>query len=293
MSDDPPYMPLYFGDVLKLTLYWTGEERALLVLLLAVQWWHGALPFDLSSLANAIGYDESAFLELWNRRVHTVFDERDDGFVHEETESRRRNLAKMSGARRAAGQASGRARRARAIPQATEAEGIKQTRSTVFEQNSERAVRTKTRTNGSGFARTSIQSNPIQSSPDQKPSLSDSPTAEAEITLPPLPSGADPPPSATAPKAENGNGRLPRRRRLPADYATEQWRVWAEEHTPRVNFDSEIAMLRDHEFRDTHSDWDAVVRNWLRRAAKETKRDPAERLTSYERHKRRLYGEQG
>lgn len=77
---------------------------------------------------------------------------------------------------------------------------------------------------------------------------------------------------------------------MPADHPTEPLRSWAEEHTPNVNFDAEIAQLRDHEFRDPHTDWDAVVRNWLRRAEKETSRRGNDQLTRFERHKRRLYG---
>lgn len=79
---------------------------------------------------------------------------------------------------------------------------------------------------------------------------------------------------------------------MPAEHPTEPLRAWAREHTPNVDFDAEIAQLRDHEFRDPHSDWDAVVRNWLRRAAKErTRASGGERLTRFEQHKRRLYGE--
>lgn len=78
---------------------------------------------------------------------------------------------------------------------------------------------------------------------------------------------------------------------MPTDHPTEPLRAWASEHTPRVNFDAEMAMLRDHEFRDAHSDWDAVIRNWLRRAAKQPHDQAIGRLTRFEQHKRRLYGE--
>lgn len=77
---------------------------------------------------------------------------------------------------------------------------------------------------------------------------------------------------------------------MPANHPTEPLRTWAEQNTPRVNFDAEIALLRDHEFRDPHTDWDAVVRNWLRRAEKQPARGGEEHLTRFERHKRRLYG---
>jgi uncharacterized protein YdaU (DUF1376 family) len=286
MADDPPYMPLYFGDILKLTLYWRGEERALLILLLAVQWWHGPLPFDLAKLASAIQYDEATFLALWNGRVHTLFDETAAGYVNADTEVRRFAVARMSIARRAAGQASGKARRAKT------AGTLEQTDDSLLEQRSEHAARTKPRTNGRVYARTSIQSNPIQSKQTQEPQLSESPSAEGTISSPALPSGADPPPPASATARANGNDRSPsRRRRIPAHHPTEPLREWAREHTPTVNFDAELALIRDHEFRDPHSDWDAVVRNWLRRAAKQTKQTGEQHLTRYERHKRRLYGD--
>lgn len=66
------------------------------------------------------------------------------------------------------------------------------------------------------------------------------------------------PAKATGPRAT---------RRMPADYNTEPMQEWAIINTPFVDFDIELAKIRDHQFRDAHSDWDAVVRNWLRRAA--------------------------
>lgn len=292
MSNDHAYMPLYFGDLLKQTMFWSGEERSLLILLQATQWWNGALPFDLSKIADAIKYDQGTFLALWNGRVHTLFVETETGYVNEETEERRRAVARMSGARRAAGKASGKVRRARGAQRQNSAADPEQTDDGLLEQNREHVVRTKPRTNGSAYVRTPIHSNPIQSNPHHEPQPSESPTPDAGSSSPSPPSGADPPPAASATTGKNGRDRgPPRQRRLPADYPTEPLRPWAREHTPRVNFDAEIAMLRDHEFRDAHSDWDAVVRNWLRRAEKQTTRESDQRLTSYERHKRRLYGD--
>jgi len=284
---DPPYMPLYLGDVLKLTLYWTGEERALLILLYAAQWWNGPLPTDLSRLAGALQYDEGRFRALWHGRVHTLFDETPNGFLNHELEIRRQTVARMSGARRAAGKASGRARRERSGRHDDGSGGES------FEQPHEHDVRTRHGTNGGSYVRTSIQSNPIQSNPDQQPQPLDTSTVDPDNTAAYSPSlaerpsnGTDPPPSATA----NEKTR-PRRRRMPVDHPIEPLRDWARSNTPGVNFDSEIALIRDHEFRDPHSDWDAVVRNWLRRAAKQKPRPADEHLTRYERHKRRLYGD--
>lgn len=78
---------------------------------------------------------------------------------------------------------------------------------------------------------------------------------------------------------------------MPADHPTEPLRAWAAENTPRVNFDAEIAVLRDYEFRSAHSDWNAVIRNWLRHAEKQTRNRSDDHLTRFERHKRRLYGD--
>lgn len=285
---DPPYMPLYFGDVLRRTLYWSGEERALLLLLSAAQWCSGPLPLDLSQLATALQFDEETFRRLWSGRVHTLFTATSAGFVDEELETRRENVARLSGARRAAGQASGKMRRARA----------EQTTDSLLEQKNEHGARTKARTNGRALVRTPIQSNPIQSRPDHKPQISESTSVApdskaASSPFEPEPSpDADPPPAAAASNGTSENGKArPRRRRIPADHPVEALRDWATEHAPRVNFDTELALLRDHEFRDPHSDWDAVVRNWLRRAAKQTTRGGDEQITRFERHKRRLYGD--
>lgn len=286
---DNPYMPLYFGDVLRRTLYWSGEERALLLLLSAAQWCSGPLPLDLSKLAAALQYDEEIFRKLWSGRVHRLFTATSAGFVDEELEDRRQSVARLSGARRAAGQASGKVRRARAENAGEQ----------LLEHDTEQRVQTKHRTNGDALVRTPIQSNPIQSKSDQEPQRSESTPAEtgnnaASSPSEPEPSpDDDPPPAASASSGSNEHPAKarPRRRRIPADHPLDTLRAWARQHTPRVDFDAEMALLRDHEFRDPHSDWDAVVRNWLRRAAKQTPRADDQHLTRFERHKRRLYGD--
>jgi uncharacterized protein YdaU (DUF1376 family) len=284
---DHPYMPLFWGDLLKQTAFWSGEERALLIVLWATEWWNGPLPLDLARLAKGIDYDEQTFLRLWNLRLHALFVETPEGYQHPELEARRRAVAQISGARRSAGKASGEARRARASVRSAE-----QAAAPLLEQIVEHPVQTKARTNGRSHAQAPIQSNPIQSNPSQESPHAEARSADPANKPPVPPSGADPPPPATA-DADSGQGRVPtRRRRMPADHPTESLRAWAAEHTPSVNFDAELAQLRDHEFRDPHSDWDAVARNWLRRAAKEKSRaSGGERLTRFEQHKRRLYGE--
>lgn len=70
----------------------------------------------------------------------------------------------------------------------------------------------------------------------------------------------------TGRKRKGLNGSAKRLRRMPTDQPTEHMRRWATENAPGVDFDREIAKLRDHQFRDAHSDWDAVIRNWMRKA---------------------------
>lgn len=53
---------------------------------------------------------------------------------------------------------------------------------------------------------------------------------------------------------------------MPKHHPTEPLRQWTREHCPDVDFDHEIAVLRDHEFKTPYSDWDAVIRNWMRKA---------------------------
>lgn len=68
---------------------------------------------------------------------------------------------------------------------------------------------------------------------------------------------------------EGVNGKEPKSkatRRMPKAYDASHLRGWASANTPGVDFNRELAKMRDHQFRDAHSDWDAVVRNWLRRA---------------------------
>lgn len=66
------------------------------------------------------------------------------------------------------------------------------------------------------------------------------------------------------------SGRAPARarsRRCPEDFSiTAEMRSWAKEACPHVDIDRETACFRDHEFKDPHSDWPAVWRQWMRRA---------------------------
>lgn len=60
---------------------------------------------------------------------------------------------------------------------------------------------------------------------------------------------------------------------FPSDWIlSEDLKAWAREKYPAVDLDYETEQMRDHEFRDPHTDWDKVWRTWIRRAATEFKK---------------------
>lgn len=60
---------------------------------------------------------------------------------------------------------------------------------------------------------------------------------------------------------------------MPAGYApSESVRQWAREKAPDVDFEAEYAACRDYEFKHARSDWDAVLRGWLRGEQKDINR---------------------
>lgn len=60
-----PFMPLFFGDFLASTAEWSGEERALYLLMLSFQWSMGSLPTDIKRLAKLVDYERRVFEEHW------------------------------------------------------------------------------------------------------------------------------------------------------------------------------------------------------------------------------------
>lgn len=61
---------------------------------------------------------------------------------------------------------------------------------------------------------------------------------------------------------------LPATRRVPDSFAvTPELRSWAGTNHPTVNVDRQTALMRDYEFRRPYSDWPAVWRRWISRAA--------------------------
>lgn len=71
-----PFMPLFFGDFLASTAEWSGEERALYLLMLSFQWSMGSLPTDIKRLAKLVDYERRVFEEHWPQ-VSKKFVERD------------------------------------------------------------------------------------------------------------------------------------------------------------------------------------------------------------------------
>ena len=97
-----------------------------------------------------------------------------------------------------------------------------------------------------------------------------------------------PSPAEPAPKKPRGT------KRLPADWEPkpEHERI-AKDRGIDLTF--ELAKLRDHEFKQAHSDWDATARNWLRNAHPTTRVRPsqpsANNVTPLEALRRRAMGE--
>lgn len=57
-------------------------------------------------------------------------------------------------------------------------------------------------------------------------------------------------------------------KRMPDTFAvTPELRSWASANHPTVNVDRQTALMRDYEFRRPYSDWPAVWRRWIARAA--------------------------
>lgn len=89
------HMPLFVGDFLASTATWTGEERGLYLLLLAMQWAAGALPAAASDVARSAGYDCKKFATLW-RRVGQKFNATDVGLANSRLEEHRRRSLEIA-----------------------------------------------------------------------------------------------------------------------------------------------------------------------------------------------------
>jgi len=86
---------------------------------------------------------------------------------------------------------------------------------------------------------------------------------ESEPDTPPLARG-----SAEGERAQQ-RARTRASKRMPKDFnPSTQLLGWAATEAPLVDFADALATIRDHEFKTAHVDWEAVVRNWLRRDQK-------------------------
>ena len=57
-------------------------------------------------------------------------------------------------------------------------------------------------------------------------------------------------------------------RKCPGDFlVTDEMRTWAALECPTVDVDKAVLKFRDHTFSSARSDWDATLRNWLRKDA--------------------------
>lgn len=292
-----PFLPLFMGDFLGSTAEWDGEERALYLLLLGYQWTLGSLPSDLKKLRKLADYQQENF-DRWWPTVSQKFQVQDDRLVNLRLEEHRAKTQELAQRNSQNGRKGANARWKRdggaiqnernldggaiqkpgkadsgAIQSGAVTDGVAtHMYSDRHQLANGQTIASPSETNGArqGKGEFGYSIHPIPSHPIDIPK-GNTHTSEVEggaggRELELAPTDPD-----TRPGRSRGNGRsqpsAPRRaRRMPKDHPTEPFREWAKQHTPGVDFDHEIAMLKDHEFRDPHSDWDAVIRNWLRRA---------------------------
>lgn len=94
-----PYLPLFVGEVLAGTVLWDGEERALLLLLMALAWAsESPLPADAAKLARICGYDAERFASLW-RTVSAQFEQTERGLIHTRVEQLRERAHQLQAQR--------------------------------------------------------------------------------------------------------------------------------------------------------------------------------------------------
>lgn len=84
----PPYLPLYVGDLLAATQSWRGEEQALYVRLLMLQWSAGCIPNGPQNIAKAVRYNRNNFARLWPR-VSAKFVQSEHGLINLRLEEHR------------------------------------------------------------------------------------------------------------------------------------------------------------------------------------------------------------
>jgi uncharacterized protein YdaU (DUF1376 family) len=102
-----PWFPFFPNDFFGGTTLWSGDERGLYLLLLAVQWQDGALPSDLKKLVRGINYDPDRFAAEWPT-VSTKFDLTSEGLVNRRLEEHRSHAESVHEKRSTSGRLGGR-----------------------------------------------------------------------------------------------------------------------------------------------------------------------------------------
>ncbi|MEJ0006023.1 MAG: hypothetical protein WDM77_06445 [Steroidobacteraceae bacterium] len=93
MGTGTNYLPVYPGDLLASTITWTGEARALL-LLVSMYYWITPLSADEGDLARIIGYDAEHFRALWST-VRSVFAVENGRLLSAELEGHRARATRL------------------------------------------------------------------------------------------------------------------------------------------------------------------------------------------------------
>lgn len=100
------FLPLFFGDFLAATAEWSGEERALYLLLLGYSWSLGSIPADTEKVQRLSGWDRKAFMKAWPA-VASKFMEQDGRLVNARLEEHRAHSHEVSKRRAEAGSKGG------------------------------------------------------------------------------------------------------------------------------------------------------------------------------------------
>lgn len=100
------FLPLFFGDFLAATAEWSGEERALYLLLLGYSWSLGSIPADVEKTLRLSGWDRKAFMKCWPT-VSGKFKESDGRLLNSRLEEHRAHSHEVGKRRAEAGSKGG------------------------------------------------------------------------------------------------------------------------------------------------------------------------------------------
>ena len=100
------FLPLFFGDFLAATAEWSGEERALYLLLLGHSWSLGSIPVDPEKVCRLSGWDRKLFMKCW-LTVAAKFKEQDGRLINARLEEHRAHAQEVGKRRAEAGSKGG------------------------------------------------------------------------------------------------------------------------------------------------------------------------------------------